>query len=420
MGFLDRIRRLFGSRAEPASPERSSVQPIAPVEPTIEARVARAVQERRWDDALEELRRARGGRDEAFVLDALLFSLPIDLQRAAPSDARRDALLLAVADLLVARGDRARACELLRGAASPAARVLRADLLVEGVEGPPSPADHDLALSSYADALRHDLDAPGVRERWERLRVRLGRGVDVQRAGIGETLLAPGSTLPFTLVREVARGGAGVVFEARASLVGSLERTIALKLAHQRPEGRSPIVHEARVAVRFRGPGVVPILDLDPVEGWLAMAWASGGSLRARLRRSDVPAPRRWLAPLLEALADVHAAGWVHGDVKPANVLFAGDDQPWLGDFALARRLGDEQTAGSPGYVSPERIGGAPCDPRDDVFGVGCILDEVARAIGADDAALRTLAAKCRAPASSRPTAAGAVLAELRGASRDT
>ncbi len=389
MSLWDRLRGLFG-RDKPEAAEPPVIE-AAPVE-TAASKAAHAVAERNFAVARDALRIAQQTADEAAVLDAILISLP-DEPRA--DVAGWDELIMLVADVLVARGDRARACEHLRRARSNAARVLRADLLCDGLDGAARPEDLDLALSLLAEVLRDDIDTPGARDRWERLRARLGRGGDIGRAPIGATLLVDGPALPFTLVREVARGGAGVVYEAK-STIGVVERVVALKLAHQRASAKTFLAHEARVAARFRGPGIVPILDVDPNEGWLAMGWAAAGSLREHLREGDTNIarePHRWLRTLVSVLAEIHREGWVHGDLKPANVLFGRDGNPWLGDFALARAVGDPATPGSAGYMSRARMNGAPCHPRDDLYGLGKILEELAVTSG--DERLRALAREC-------------------------
>jgi serine/threonine-protein kinase len=143
------------------------------------------------------------------------------------------------------------------------------------------------------------------------------------------------------------------------------------------------------------------------------MAWAAGGSLRNKLRTPgdrEIGSPLAWLPALLSAVADVHRHGLVHGDLKPANVLFDASGNPWLNDFALARPFGDPATAGSAGYVSPERLAGSPCDARDDVFAIGRMLEELISA-SATLAPLGSLAAACTGVLASRPLNAGAVLA---------
>lgn len=404
MSFFSRLRGLFSRKEKASEPAHDREQPVE----TAAMRAAAAVAAGRMDDALAAMRSARDTEDEAEVLDAILLSLPEIDPTQSSALPHGDELILLVADILVARGDRARACEQLRRARSTAAKVLRADLLCEGVDGAATPEELDLALKLLSDVLRDDIDFPGARDRWERLRERMGRGGEKNQATIGATLLVDGPALPFTLVSEVARGGSGVVYRAR-SAIGPIERTVALKLAHQRSIARTYLAHEARIAVRFRGPGVVPILDVDPEEGWLAMAWAAGGSLRARLRSGERERAPRWLHALIATLADIHRDGWIHGDLKPANVLFDQDDGAWLGDFALARQRGEPATAGSAGYVSPERLGGASCDPRDDVFALGKILSEAST-----DESLARVASACVAPAAQRPPDASEVLALLR------
>ncbi|MBI2394950.1 MAG: protein kinase [Deltaproteobacteria bacterium] len=398
MGLWERLRAVF---RRPDAPAVETEEPAIAAD-TAATRAAHAVAEGRHREALELLRAARDGLDEAPVLDAILLSSP----ESAPRDAGPawDELTLAVADVLVARGERRRACDHLRHARSTAAKVLRADLLCDGLDGAAKPEELDLALALLSEVLRADIDAPGARERWTRLRARLGRGAEIAPAPLGATLLVDGPALPFTIVREIARGGSGVVYEARERL-GPIERTVALKLAHQRDSARTFLAHEARLAVRFRGPNVVPILDVDPDEGWLAMAWAAGGSLRGKLRAGVDPllaSPGPWLRALASVLADVHRAGWVHGDLKPANVLFDEHGAPWLGDFALARPTGAPATPGSAGYVSPERLAGAAYAAADDVFAFGRIVEELI-ASGATDERFAAIAHACVAESIRRP-----------------
>ena len=441
VSWWDRLRaRLAGSpdRRDRGPTRREPVEPAPAPAPRIAATIEAAIVERRLADVLGALREGRGAADEAERVEAVLARLP-DLAppveddepsgawgespgepRAAPRPALEpdvERLLLLLAEILVDRGARALACKVLARACTPSALVLRADLLGEGLDGPPTRPDLELALALLTRALRTDIDAAGARDRWQRLRARLGHAGEAQGPSVGATLIATSTSLPYVLRREVARGGAGVVYEARERLAGA-ERTVALKMAHVRSSARAQLTHEARVAARFRGPGVVSIVDLDPEAGWLAMGWAAGGSLRSRLRdrRADDPlahAPQLWLVPLVECLADVHRAGWIHGDVKPANVLFDDRDGALLGDFGLARACGDANTAGSAGYVSPERAAGSVCAPPDDVFGFGRLLaDVLAAGWGATVApALGALAARCTGPAAERPPDAAALLA---------
>jgi len=442
MGVFRRLRDLFSRDAPPPiepTPRAPVAEEPSPPPPPIAASLAQAVMDARWREVARMLSEGRGAADESERVEAVVSALgPIpDEDTPTTTDAARDDVLLLLAEILVDRGEKRRAADVLARSLAPSALVLRADLFSEGLDGAPTRDDVDRALALLARALMRDIDTPGARDRWERLRARLGRVEESRGPAVGATLVATDAGLPYTLVREIARGGAGVVYEARES-IADVQRTIALKLAHMRastewaappqtaepsarraahaPSLRAQLTHEARIAVRFRGPGVVPILDLDPDAGWLAMAWASGGSLRARLREARVDDPlrdvRRWLRPLVATLAEVHAAGWVHGDVKPANVLFDEAGAPMLGDFGLARECGAPSTPGSQGYVSPERATGAPCSPGDDVYGLGKLVADVVSA-GWGDASLRAVAERCTAPSTAGPQDLKQILRDL-------
>jgi serine/threonine-protein kinase len=255
---------------------------------------------------------------------------------------------------------------------TPDASLVDADLLAETGE-----VAQALALTERV--LLENIDHPGARERHARWSARLGtRPAPVIDAGV--TLLTSEPNAPFCLVREVARGGAGVVYEAEDPVLG---RRVALKLLH-RPDPELAL-HEARVASRFAGLHVVRVFDVGPDQGWLALEWAAGGSLRDALAEHDL---RRllpieaWALPLATVLERMHRAGWGHGDIKPANVLFRAAGDVVLSDFGTARRAGEASTAGTLGYVSAERrASGALCNPRDDVVGFGRTLQNVLAAV---------------------------------------
>jgi eukaryotic-like serine/threonine-protein kinase len=304
-------------------------------------------------------------------------------------------LLLAVALALVDRGEPGAAAAALTRARSTPALVMRADLLERG--------DLPAALALVEQVLARDIDWPGARERHARWCAALGRTPPSDPretpAGVG----AIAADVPFRLLREAGRGGSAAVYEAEDR---ELLRRVALKVYHRPDRDRAKLLHEARVGVAVAGEGIVPVLDVDPRRGWLAMQWAPMGALSA-LRRS---AGIGWVLPLARALARVHDAGWVHHDVKPANVLLRTLDGPMLGDFGTARRRGEPSPPGSPGYVSPERLAGRASDPGDDVYGFGRVLTEVLGAGAADgpadtpgDPAWRALAAACTGPSQARP-----------------
>jgi hypothetical protein len=348
--------------------------------------------------------------DEALRLFAYLRTTPGEARAIEAVLARAvyavvpEPLVVAVASALVDRGEPVAAGQALARVTSSEALMLRAELAAGG-------DDLAGALALVERVLLRDFDWPGARERHLRWREALGVVV-VPRADPSTTMMTSAPEAPFRLLREVGRGGAGVVYEAEDR---GLERRVALKVYHQPERDRAQLLHEAHVAVSLAGPGVVRVFDANPEHGWLAMEWVAHGALRSLLRQRDLAALRpieRWALPLAQALARVHAAGWVHHDVKPANILLRGPGEPLLTDFGIARRAGEPSPSGSLGYVSPERLAGRASHASDDVYGYGRVLEDALDVI-ADDPKLRVwrlVAAMCAGPDAQRPSLAGGVV----------
>lgn len=353
------------------------------------------------DDALQIFATLRSSPDEARAVEELVRTTQM---RRLP-----EPLLLALGGALVDRGEPDIAARALAGATSSPALVMLADLAERR-------ADFPTALSLVERVLLRDLDHPGARERHRRWRAQLGYEVEKKAAAPGATVVTREPDAPFDLLREVGRGGAGAVYEAVDRELG---RHVALKIYHQPERDRGQLAHEARVAVALEGPGVVRVFDLDPEHGWLALEWAQHGTLRESIRARDLSRLlpiERWAFGLAQALARAHAAGWVHHDVKPANVLIARGGGAILTDFGIARRVGEPPPAGSLGYLSPERMAGRASDPRDDVYGFGRVLEDVLDVV-TDEATLarfRPLAAACTGPDAARPTDARALVTRMR------
>jgi serine/threonine protein kinase len=317
-------------------------------------------------------------------------------------------LLVAASSALVDRGEGARAIELLTTASSASALLLLSDLEAERGDVP-------RALTLVERVLLQDIDHPGGIERHRLHRATLGLATSRSAEPAESTVVAAEPDSPYLLLREVARGGAGAVYEAEDRELG---RRLALKVYHEPTRDRDQLLHEVRLAVELAGPGIVRIFDVDPDHGWIALEWAQLGALRERVRARDTSTllpMERWLLPLARALARVHDAGLVHLDVKPANVLMMSAAMPVLADFGIARRMGQPSPPGSMGYVSPERLAKRPADFRDDVFAFGRVLEDVLDAVGteAQRARLLSLAKLCTGQVEARPAHARDLVVRL-------
>jgi len=194
----------------------------------------------------------------------------------------------------------------------------------------------------------------------------------------------------YQLLDRIGQGSMGTVWRAR-DLV--LTRDVAIKevglpgVMSDRDLAvlRGRTLREARVSARLTHPGVITIYDVIESAGipWIVMELIAARSLEQILARDGPLPPRRAAATgmmLLGALASAHAVGIVHRDVKPGNVLLAGDGRAVLTDFGIAAVDGDPgltQTGmvmGTPGFCAPERIRGEPASPASDLWSLGATL----------------------------------------------
>ena len=199
--------------------------------------------------------------------------------------------------------------------------------------------------------------------------------------------LEPGDEFAGCRIEAVAgRGGMGVVYRATEL---SLGRPVALKLLAPDRAGdrefRERFQREWRMAAAIDHPNVIPIYAAGEHDGslYLVMRYVGGTDLHALLREQGRLEPERaaeLVAQVASALDAAHAAGLVHRDVKPANVLLAGD-HAYLSDFGLTRLAGSDaqltesgQWIGTVEYCSPEQLQGERTDARADVYSLGCVL----------------------------------------------
>jgi hypothetical protein len=185
----------------------------------------------------------------------------------------------------------------------------------------------------------------------------------------------------------VGRGGMGVVYRA---LQLDLERVVALKVIG--PEMlddeimRERFVREAKAGARIDHPNVIPVHYAGEENGiaYIAMRYVEGDDVRSLVRREGrlPPARAARIASQAGAALDaIHAAGFVHRDVKPANLLLGPSDHVYVSDFGLAKHTLSVGGATKPGhwvgtldYVAPEQIRGDSVDARVDVYALGGVL----------------------------------------------
>ena len=192
----------------------------------------------------------------------------------------------------------------------------------------------------------------------------------------------------FRLVELLGRGAMGEVYRARSS---EYEGDVALKLLDgalaSDERFRQRFLRESEIAGSLVHPNVVRTLEAGEAEGrlFLAMELVGGRDLREILRSDGGFEPGRAVGLVEQAagaLDAAHAAGLVHRDVKPGNILVDGE-RAFVCDFGLARHVtsvssltGDRGFVGTIDYVPPEQIEGLPVDARADVYSLGCVLYE--------------------------------------------
>jgi serine/threonine protein kinase len=204
----------------------------------------------------------------------------------------------------------------------------------------------------------------------------------------------------YDVLRELGRGGMGVVYLARQR---GLDRLVALKqVLHgtlASPEDRERFRSEARAAAQLHHAHIVPVFEVGDVDGvpYFSMQYLPGSSLAAKVANGPLPAREaaEILAPICRAIAEAHARGVLHRDLKPSNILLDESGRPFVVDFGLAKRIDAELTGGqstgrathrtltqtgavlgTPAYMAPEQAAGdrGRIGPATDVYALGAVL----------------------------------------------
>lgn len=214
-----------------------------------------------------------------------------------------------------------------------------------------------------------------------------------------EPRFKPGETLSdrFVVVRFIAQGGMGEVYEVEDSFLQGTHVALKTILPHAatNPAMQRRFEHEVLLARKVTHANLCPIYDIfhckepAPSFSFLTMKLLSGETLAAKLMRSDaLPADEAMTicTEMMSGIAAIHAAGVIHGDIKPNNVIVEGLGTTlhiWITDFGLARLhesavsiASNSMRAGTPGYLAPELLTGHSPSQASDIFALGVLIHE--------------------------------------------
>lgn len=190
----------------------------------------------------------------------------------------------------------------------------------------------------------------------------------------------------YRIIKPLARGGAGIVYEAEDRL---LQRSVALKELFIKevadPEQTERFKVEARALAKLNHAHILPVYDLleNDDHFWLVMELLKGGTLGDRIKKSgklEIDQSMEIVKGLAAGLGLAHKYGFVHRDIKPANILFGLDGAYRITDFGIAKsktsiiKTQHGVVMGSPGYMSPEQASGEEVDARSDIYSLGITL----------------------------------------------
>ncbi len=210
---------------------------------------------------------------------------------------------------------------------------------------------------------------------------------EVKCPDCGMVQIVPARFGGFLLIGRLGSGGMGVIYHAMDKDLG---RHVALKVMKRELSANHEFVqsfkHEAQAAAALNHPNVVQIYSFGQVENqfYIAMELVSGGRLDEMIGDGVALEETRALEIHLQVVAGLRAAsdvGLVHGDIKPANILFGQNGEAKVLDFGLASYIGQQQQGGAvwgtPYYIAPEKARGKRVDFRSDIYSLGATLFHV-------------------------------------------
>ncbi len=187
------------------------------------------------------------------------------------------------------------------------------------------------------------------------------------------------------IVRELGRGGSGVVFLAERA-DGAFNKNVALKwLRGDRPTpgGREALARERELLSSLDHPHIARLIDGGQTDDgmlWFAMDYASGQTIDRHAETLGLRERLGLVMNLCQAVQHAHRRGLIHGDIKPSNVLIDGRGQPRLLDFGISRLTGGAIGSSyglTPDYASPEQRQGGPLTTASDIWQLGRLLEDL-------------------------------------------
>jgi serine/threonine-protein kinase len=248
------------------------------------------------------------------------------------------------------------------------------------------------AVATYERILACDFHFEDVETRLAAARARLADSAREEASASAEGLAA--STLRkaparYQVVGELGRGGMGIVYKAKDTV---LDRLVAYKVLpdalKENPQALKNFLREAKSAAQLNHPNIVTVYDAGEQDGryYIAMEYVDGNTLKEIVRRRGAIAAGgvlHVLVQMCEALAYAHEKKIVHRDIKTANTMWTRDRKAKIMDFGLAKIVEEVRNhttlvSGTPYYMSPEQTLGRNVDYRTDLYSLGVTIFELA------------------------------------------